>query len=69
MPTIAELQAKLDSVRQEVRNLTVMSMQPHQPPDQLALIKKLEQSARAELRLRVMALEHAKAHRNNLTMD
>ena len=60
MPTIAELQAKLDSVRREVRNLTVMSMQPHQPPDQLAVIKNLEHSARAELRLRVMALEHAK---------
>ena len=60
MPTIAELQSKLNSVRQEVRNLTVMSMQPHQPPDQLAAIKNLELSARAELRLRVMALEHAK---------
>ena len=60
MPTIDELQAKLDSVRQEVRNLTVMSIQPHQPLDQLALIKNLERSARAELRLRVMALEHAK---------
>ena len=58
--TIAELQAKLDSVRREVRNLTVMSMQPDQPPDQLAAIKNLELSARAELRLRVMALEHAK---------
>jgi hypothetical protein len=60
MPTLAELQAKLDSVRREVRNLTVMGMDPSQPPDQAALIKELERSARAEMRLRTMALEHAK---------
>ena len=28
MPTLAELQTKLDSVRREVRNLTVMGMDP-----------------------------------------
>ena len=60
MPTLAELQAKLDSVRREVRNLIVMGMDPSQPPDQAALIKELERSARAEMRLRTMALEHAK---------
>ena len=59
-PTLAELQTKLDSVRREVRNLTVMGMDPKQPPDQAALIKELEQSARAEMRLRSMALAHAK---------
>ena len=46
MPTIAELQAKLEAVRREVHNPTVMSMQP----DQLALIKNLECSARASLK-------------------
>ena len=60
MPTVAELQAKLDSVRREVRNLTVMGMDPSQPPDQAALIKELERSARAELRLRKMALDYVK---------
>jgi hypothetical protein len=60
MPTLAELQAKLDSVRREVRNLTVMGMDPSQPPVQAALIKELERSARAEMRLRTMALKHAK---------
>ena len=60
MPTLAELQAKLDSVRREVRNLTVMGMDPKQTPEQAALSKKLEQSARAEMRLRKMALEYAK---------
>ena len=59
-PTLAELQTKLDSVRREVRNLTVMGMDPKQPPDQAALIKELERSARAEMRLRSMALAHAK---------
>ena len=61
-PTLAELQTKLDGVRREVRNLTVMGMDPKQPPDQAALIKELEQSARAEMRLRSMALAHAKAN-------
>ena len=62
MPTLAELQAKLDSVRREVRNLTVMGMDPSQPPDQAALIKQLERSARAEMRLRTMALEYAEGN-------
>ena len=60
MPTLAELQTKLDSVRREVRNLTVMGMDPNQTPEQAALIKELERSARAEMRLRTMALEHAR---------
>jgi hypothetical protein len=42
MPTVAELQAKLDQVRRGVRNLTLMSMKPDQPPDQLVLINNLE---------------------------
>jgi len=33
-PTLAELQTKLDGVRREVRNLTVMEMDPKQPPEQ-----------------------------------
>jgi hypothetical protein len=59
-PTLSELQTKLDSVRREVRNLTVMGMDPGQTPEQAALIKQLERSARAEMRLRSMALEYAK---------
>jgi hypothetical protein len=54
------LQTALDSVRREVRNLTVMSLDPNQPPDQATLIKQLERSTRAEMRLRSMALAHAK---------
>jgi len=58
---LAELQADLDSVRREVRNLTVMGMDPKQIPEQAALIKDLEQSARAEMRLRTRALEYSKS--------
>jgi hypothetical protein len=64
MPTIAILEAKLASVRREVRNLTIMGMDPNQTPDQVAAIKQLEISARAEVRLRVMALEHAKSQQH-----
>jgi hypothetical protein len=60
MPTLAELQSKLDSVRREVRNLTVMGLDPNQTPELAALIKELERSARAEMRLRTRALAHAK---------
>ena len=62
-PTLAELQTKLDSVRREVRNLTVMGMDPNQTTDQAALIKELERSARAEQRLRKMALDYAKSRK------
>ena len=61
MPKLAELQTKLDSVRREVRNLTVMGMDPNQTTEQAALVKELERSARAEQRLRKMALDYAKS--------
>ena len=60
IPTLAELQIELDSVRREVRNLTVMGMDPNQTTEQTALVKELERSARAEQRLRKMALDYAK---------
>ena len=58
-PTLAELQTKLDGVRREVRNLTVMGMDP-KAATRAELIKDLEQSARVEMRLRSMALAYAK---------
>jgi len=63
IPTLANLQTKLDSVRREVRNLTVMGMDPNQTTEQAALIKELERSARAEQRLRKMALDYAKSRK------
>ena len=67
IPTLADLQTKLDSVRREVRNLTVMGMDPNQTTEQAALIKELEQSARAEQRLRKMALDYAKSRKTEAT--
>jgi hypothetical protein len=60
---LAELQIELDSVRREVRNLTVMGMDPNQTAEQAALIKELERSARAEQRLRKLALDYAKSRK------
>ena len=57
MPAIKELERKIECCRREVRNLVVMGMNPSQTPDQLELIRNLERSARAELRLRVTALQ------------
>jgi hypothetical protein len=63
VPDVEKLEQELEDIRREVRNLTVMGMDPNQPPDQLELIRNLEISARAEMRLRTMALEHAKSER------
>ena len=63
IPTLAELQTKLDSVRREVRNLTVMGMDPNQTTEQAALIKEFERSARAEQHLRKMAVDYAKSRK------
>ena len=63
IPTLADLQTKLESVRREVRNLTVMGMDPNQTTEQAALVKELECSARAEQRLRKMALDYAKSRK------
>jgi len=61
MDDIDLLEAKLASIVREVRNLTVMGMDPSQPADQLAVIRDLEQSARAEQRLRKKALDYARS--------
>jgi hypothetical protein len=58
-PTIDELERNIECVRREIRNLVVMGLDPNQRPDQAALIKNLERSARVELRLRVAALRYA----------
>ena len=59
LPTTAELQAELDNVRQEVRNLTVMAMNPRYAAE-AALIREMERSARAEVKLWIKALEYGK---------
>ena len=64
MTDLKMLQQKLDDARREVRNLTVMQMKPGYSPEKLTLLHNLERSARAEVKLRIKALEYAKARRS-----
>lgn len=61
MPDLKILQTKLADARQEVRNLTVMQMKPGYSAEKLELLRNLERSARAEVKLRVKALEWAQS--------
>lgn len=56
MPNIDQLRQKLSDAKREVRNLTVMGLRPDLTPRKRGIIKQLERSARAEVRLRVKAL-------------
>lgn len=56
MPTLEELRQKLKDAQQEVRNLTVMGMRPDLSEPRRGIIRQLERSARAEVQLRVKAL-------------
>jgi hypothetical protein len=57
---LQELERKLKGARQEVENLQVMQMRPDQSARKLHLLAQLERSARAEVNLRLTALNHAK---------
>jgi hypothetical protein len=63
MPDIETLERELRAVRQEVRNLQVLAMRPNQSAEKLELLRNLERSARAEVKLRLKALNHAKQTR------
>jgi hypothetical protein len=58
MHDLNALRRKIASVRQEVRNLTVMGMRPDLQPHQAELIRNLERSARAEVKGRQAHLDH-----------
>lgn len=61
MPNLPSLEQKLRAARQEVRNLQVMAMQPGQSAEKLKLLADLKRSARAEVKLRLKAIQHAKS--------
>ena len=62
VPTLADFKAELRSLRPDLmRTLTVPG--PNKPKEHAALIKKLERSARAEQRLRKLALDYAKSRK------
>jgi hypothetical protein len=63
MPDIETLERELRAVRQEVRNLQVLAMRPNQSAEKLELLRNLERSARAEVKFRLKALNHAKQTR------
>ena len=65
MHDLKMLQDEIKDTQQEVRNLTIMGMRPGLNPAKKALLLQMERSARAELRLRHKALEHAKAQAAN----
>lgn len=52
MLDLQKLQQDLKDTRQEVRNLTVMAMHPDLLPKEVELVRNLERSARAEVKLR-----------------
>ena len=56
MPDWQKYEQELKDARQEVRNLCVMSMRPNLPPSKVELLKNLERSARAEVKLRLKHL-------------
>ena len=63
MPDSKDCEQAYQDARQEVRNLTVMAMRPDLLPDKRELIKALERSARAEVRLRLKHLRWLKSQR------
>ncbi len=60
MPDLKMHERELANTRREVRNLQVLAMRPGHSAEELETIRKLERSARAEVKLRVKALEHHK---------
>jgi hypothetical protein len=58
----ALLQRTLADTRREVRNLTVMGMRPDLSVEKRELIRNAERSARAEVKLRIKALQYFRSH-------
>jgi hypothetical protein len=58
MPDMEMMQRKLNTARQELHNLQVMQMRPGQCAKKLELLYNLERSCRAEIKLRLRAIEY-----------
>ena len=61
MRDMEELQRALKAARQELHNLQVMALRPDQSPERLEMLRKLEVSCRAEIKLRQKAIEYARS--------
>jgi hypothetical protein len=57
---VARLEEQLKDLREEVRSLVVLGMRPDLLPDEVAFIRSLERSARAEAKLLLKALQHVR---------
>jgi hypothetical protein len=60
-PDMDTLQRALAGARQELHNLQVMSLRPGQSPEQLEMLRKLEVSCRAEVKLRRRAIQYQRS--------
>jgi hypothetical protein len=60
-PDMDTLQRALAAARQELHNLQVMSLRPGQSPERLEMLRKLEISCRAEIKLRLRAIEYRRS--------
>jgi hypothetical protein len=60
MSDLKTLQAELNDARQELRNLTVLAMSPRLSVKEAWAVREAERSARAEVKLRIKALEYGK---------
>jgi hypothetical protein len=58
MIDLAVLNRELEAARKELHNLQVMALRPDQSPERLAMLRRFEVSARAEVKLRQKALQH-----------
>jgi hypothetical protein len=54
---------KLRELRQEVRSLVVLGMRPGLLPDEVAFIRKLELSARADVKVLLNVLHYVRGRR------
>jgi hypothetical protein len=61
MRDLPTLERELRDARQEVRNLQVLAMRPGLSAEKLELLRNLERSARAEVKLRLKAVAYAKS--------
>ena len=60
MPNLKTLEMKANDAHREVRNLIVMGMRPDLSAKVRELVPLLERSARAEVKLRIKALQYCR---------
>jgi hypothetical protein len=61
LPPMKTLLLKLKGARQELHNLQVMQMRPEQSAEKVEFLHKLELSCRAEIKLRLRAIEYQRS--------